>query len=128
MSRILEYTRINEYLPHKEKTCFASKGVWPYVTIKPKDPQEKVCTISLKVIISNIVGALFWLNLRRVFGRYHTGTLCKVFFCVGQVWYWACWNCVAHWWFFRHHQTDWILHLFYLLLDCMDNLLINVLF
>jgi len=58
MSRILEYTRINEYLPYKEKICFASKGIWPYATIKPKDPQEKVHTISLKLMISNIVGAL----------------------------------------------------------------------
>ena len=41
MSRILEYTRINEYLPHKEKTCSASKGVWSYATIKTQRPSRK---------------------------------------------------------------------------------------
>ena len=41
MSRILEYTCINEYLPHKEKTCSASKGVCPYTTIKTQRPSRK---------------------------------------------------------------------------------------
>ena len=41
MSKILEYTRINEYLLHKEKTCSASKGVWPYATIKTQRPSRK---------------------------------------------------------------------------------------
>ena len=41
MSRILEYTCINEYLPHKEKTCSASKGVCPYATIKTQRSSRK---------------------------------------------------------------------------------------
>ena len=30
----MEYTYINEDLPYKEKTCYASLGVWFYTTIK----------------------------------------------------------------------------------------------
>ena len=78
----------------------------------PKTLKKKVFTISLKLILSTIVGAFFWLKLLRVFGRYHTGTLCKVFFCVGQVWCRVCWNRMAHWWFFRHHQLPLVIGCF----------------
>ena len=41
--KILEYTCINEELSYKEKTCYASLGVWLYSTIKaPKTLRKQV--------------------------------------------------------------------------------------
>ena len=59
MSRILEYTCINEYLPHKEKTCSASKGVCPYATIKTQRPSRKRYTQFLYSLYSLTLLELF---------------------------------------------------------------------
>ena len=38
--RIWEDTHINEDLPYKEKTCYASIGVWFYIIMKTQRPLE----------------------------------------------------------------------------------------
>ena len=61
---------INEYLSYKEKTCYASLGVWFYTTIKAlKTLKKQVCIIhpssgTLRVVRSS--------NL--TFGGYLAGT------------------------------------------------------
>ena len=105
MSRILEYTCINEYLTHKEKTCSANKGVCPYVTIKTQRPSRKRYAQFLK---SSYSLTLLELSSDLTFGGSLAGTTpilsVRSFFVLGRsgiervgiVWLTGD--------FFRHHQ------------------------
>ena len=75
MSRILEYTCINEYLPHKEKTCSASKGVCPYATIKTQRPSRKRYTQFLYSLYSL---TLLELSFDLTFGGSLAGTTSRL--------------------------------------------------
>ena len=70
----------NDDLLHKETPSYARNRGQFYTTIKTQRlSKHKVCIIH--PISSTLeLWKVFWLNLRRIFGRYHTGNLLGFFF------------------------------------------------
>ena len=64
----------------------------------------------------------FWLNLRRVFGRLHTGAFCKVFLFSSRVQVTLeRTDRASHWWKLQHHQSYYHMGIFILLLNMLEN-------